>query len=102
MIVKLSSPNGDISPESRVIPTEDMNTVQYRISGEKLPEIILELCDYCHWSVICFNKRGIVERCPDCKKIVSQISMNIDEVCSIQYDEKRGVTIRFDRKKPRR
>ena len=46
MIVKLSTPNGDISPESRVIPTEDMNTVQYRISGEKLPEIILELCDY--------------------------------------------------------
>jgi hypothetical protein len=96
------TPNGDTSPESRVIPTEDMNTIQHRISGEKLPEIILELCDYCHWSVICFNKRGIVEKCPDCDKVVSQISMNIDKVCSIQYDDKRGVTIRFDRKKPMR
>ena len=96
------TPNDDTSPESRVIPTEDMNTVQHRISGEKLPEIILELCDYCHWSVICFNKRGILERCPDCDKVVSQISMNIDEVCSIKYDDKRGVTIRFDRKKPMR
>jgi hypothetical protein len=96
------TPNDDLSPESRVLPTEDMNTVQYRISGEKLPEIILELCDNCHWSVICFNKRGIVERCPDCNNIVSQISMNIDEVCSLQYDEKRGVTISFDRKKPLR
>jgi hypothetical protein len=94
--------NDDISPESRVIPTEDMNTVQYKISREKLPEIVLELCDFCHWSVICFNRRGIVESCPDCGKVPSKISMNIDEVCSIQYDEKRGVTIRFDRRKPLR
>lgn len=101
-MVSQTKPNGDLSPESSVIPTEDMNTVQYRISGEKLPEIILELCDNCHWSVICFNKRGIVERCPDCNKIVSQISMNIDEICSLEYDDKRGVTISFDRKKPLR
>ena len=92
----------DISPESKVIPTEDMNTIQRRISGEKLPEIILELCDYFHWSLICFNRRGIIESCPDCNKNISLIPMNIDEVCSIQYDDKRGVTITFDRKKPMR
>ena len=52
--------------------------------------------------LICFNRRGIVEKCPDCSRVVSKISMNIDEVCSIRYDDKRGVTIRFDREKPMR
>ena len=79
-----------------------MNTIQHKISGEKFPEIILELCDFCYWSLICFNRRGIVEKCPDCSKVVSKISMNIDEICSIRYDDKRGVTIRFDREKPMR
>jgi hypothetical protein len=90
------------SPETKIVPTEDMNTIQHRISGEKFPEIILELCDSCHWSLICFNRRGIVEECPDCEKVVSQISMSIYEVCLIKYDDKRGVTIRFDREKPLR
>jgi hypothetical protein len=90
------------SPESKIIPAEDINTIQYKISGEKLPEIILELCDFCHWSLICFNRRGIVEKCPECNRVVSEIPMNIDEVCSIAYDDKRGVTIRFDRKRPMR
>ena len=27
------------SPESRIVPTEDMNTVQLRISGEGFPEM---------------------------------------------------------------
>ena len=31
------------SPETRIIPSEDMNTVQLNISGEKFPEVILEL-----------------------------------------------------------
>ena len=26
------------SPESRIVPTEDMNTVQLKISGERFPE----------------------------------------------------------------
>ncbi len=90
------------SPESRIIPTEDMNTIQLKISGEKFPEVILEFCDNCHWSLLCFNRRGILTRCPDCKRKVSLIPMNIDEVCSIHYDDKRGVTIAFDRKKPMR
>ena len=91
------------SPESLIIPTHDMNTLQRRISGENLPEVILELCDVCHWSMICFNRRGLVKDCPGCGKIeVSKIPMNIDEVCKIEYDKSRGVTIRFDRKKPLR
>ena len=92
----------DESPESKIIPTEDFNTLQHNISGEKFPEIILELCDFCRWSLICFNRRGMLERCPDCNRLVSQIPMNIDETCSIVYNDKRGVTIRFDRKKPMR
>jgi hypothetical protein len=44
----------------------------------------------------------VVEKCPDCRKVVSQIPMNIDEECSITYDDKRGVTIQFERKKPMR
>lgn len=92
-------PAEDESPETKIIPTEDMNTIQHRISGEKFPEIILELCDFCHWSLISFNRRGIVEKCPDCDRVVSKISMSIDEICSIRYDDKRGVTIRFGREK---
>lgn len=95
-------PTDNESPESKIIPTEDINTIQHKISGEKLPEIILELCDFCHWSLICFNRRGMVEKCPDCGRAVSKIPMNIDEICSISYYDKRGVTIRFDRKKPMR
>ena len=42
------------SPESRIVPTEDMNTVQLRISGETFPEVILEICDNCnsHYNVL--------------------------------------------------
>ena len=41
------------SPESRIVPTEDMNTIQLRISGETFPEVILEVCDNCNWSLQC-------------------------------------------------
>ena len=54
------------SPGSRIVPTEDMNTVQLRISGERFPEVILELCDNCNWSLQCINHKGIVTRCPNC------------------------------------
>lgn len=94
--------NEKTSPESNIVPTEDMNQIQMKISGEKLPEVLLELCDSCHWSLICFNKRGIVQECPDCRMRVSLIPMSIDEVCSIEFDENRGVVIHFDRKKPLR
>jgi hypothetical protein len=56
-------PTDNESPESKIIPTEDINTIQHKISGEKSAEIILELCDFCHWSLICFNSRGVIENC---------------------------------------
>jgi hypothetical protein len=90
------------SPESRIVPTEDMNTVQLRISGEGFPEIILEICDNCNWSLQCINHKGIVKTCPICISKVSLIPMNIDEICSLHYDERRGMTMIFDRRKPMR
>ena len=90
------------SPESRIVPTEDMNTVQLRISGERFPEFILELCDNCNWSLQCMNHKGIVKTCPNCKSKVSLIPMNIDEICSLQHDARRGLTMIFDRRKPLR
>jgi hypothetical protein len=35
------------APESLVTPYEDINTKQQKITGERLPDIILELCDSC-------------------------------------------------------
>ena len=90
------------SPETRIVPTEDMNTVQLRISGERFPEFILELCDNCNWSLQCMNHKGIVKSCPNCKSTVSLIPMNIDEICSLQHDVRRGLTMIFDRRKPLR
>ena len=90
------------SPESRIVPTEDMNTVQLRISGEGFPEMILEICDNCNWSLQCINHKGIVTRCPNCRTRVSMIPMNIDEICSLQHDNRRGMTMIFDRRKPMR
>jgi hypothetical protein len=90
------------SPESRIVPIEDMNTVQLRISGEGFPEMILEICDNCNWSLQCINHKGIVKTCPICISKVSLIPMNIDEICSLHYDERRGMTMIFDRRKPMR
>ncbi len=90
------------SPESRIVPTEDMSTVQLRISGETFPEFILELSDNCNWSLQCINHKGIVKTCPNCKSKVALIPMNIDEICSLQHDNKRGMTMIFDRRKPMR
>ena len=36
--------------------------------------------------------------CPNCGKAVSLIPMNIDEVCSLRYDEKLGLSVIFKRK----
>lgn len=90
------------SPESRIVTTEDMNTVQLRISGEGFPEMILEICDNCNWSLQCINHKGIVKTCPICRSKVSLIPMNIDEICSLHHDERRGMTMIFDRRKPMR
>jgi hypothetical protein len=90
------------SPESNVEPYEDMSSKQLQISGEPLPEIVLELCDSCKWCAVCINKRGILESCPACSMELSMIPMTIEETCSIECDEKRGIVIHFDRKKPLR
>jgi hypothetical protein len=92
----------DESPESNIVPYEDINTKQARISGEKFPEAILGICDDCHWCYTSTNKRGIIQTCPVCNKQVSSIPMSIDEACIIEVDEKRGITIRFERRLPLR
>lgn len=90
------------SPESMVVPTIDMDHVQMEISGERFPQLVLELCDNCYWCLTCINGRGVVHKCPVCECDASLIPMNIDEVCSIEYDEKRGVSLHFDRRHPLR
>lgn len=94
--------NDDTSPESNILPYEDLNSKQVRISGEKFPEVILGICDNCHWFYTSTNKRGIVRTCPICNKKVSSVPMSIDEVCVIEVDDKRGITIKFDRRLPLR
>ena len=60
------------SPESMVIPYEDINQKQKRIS-EKLPDSLLELCHNCRWSCSCFNARGKIDNCPLCGHQDSEI-----------------------------
>jgi hypothetical protein len=91
----------ETSPESLVIPYEDINTRQNKISGEKLPDTVVELCETCHWSCTYFNAKGKIMKCPVCYgSYISQISLNIDEVCSLQYDDMRGITLSFSRMDP--
>lgn len=92
----------DESPESKIIPYEDLSTSQFKMTGERFPEVTLGICDNCRWCYTAPNKRGVVEWCPVCHTKVSQIPMNIDEVCIIELDAHRGLTIRFERKLPMR
>jgi hypothetical protein len=88
------------SPETDITPYEDINTIQVGISGEKLPQVTLGMCDNCHWCYTTVNSKGILSNCPICNIKISQIPLNIDEVCTISLDEKRGLSIRFDRRLP--
>ena len=90
----------DTSPESRIVPTESMDESQQKISGEKFPELVLEVCDECCWCLTCFNKRGIVETCPVCEHAISFIPMSIEEISSIEFDDKKGLSIHFARRRP--
>jgi hypothetical protein len=92
----------DDSPESLITPYEDINTKQQKITGERFPNIVLELCDNCLWCVTCFNSRGLIMKCPICSTENSQIPMNIDEVCYMESSDIRGITLGFDRKNPMR
>jgi hypothetical protein len=88
------------SPESLIIPYEDINTKQQKITGERFPNIVLELCDSCRWCATCFNPRGLIMKCPNCSTENSQVPMNIDEVCDMEFSNIRGITLSFDRKNP--
>jgi len=89
----------DDSLESLIIPYEDINTKQQKITGERFPNIVLELCDSCRWCATCFNPRGLIMKCPIWK---TQVPMNIDEVCDMEFSNIRGITLIFDRKNPMR
>jgi hypothetical protein len=92
----------DNSHESLITPYDDMNTQQQRITGERFPDIILEVCDNCLWSCMCFNHKGLIKKCPICNTDISQIPMGIDEVLYIEFDKRRGISLIFDRKSPMR
>src|SRR5689334_12219788 len=91
------------SPESTVVPYEDIDTKQVHISGEKFPGVILGMCDNCHWCYTAVKDKGIINSCPVCNNPwISKIPINIDEVCIIEVDNTRGVTLKFDRRLPLR
>lgn len=90
------------SPESMIVPTVDMGQAQMEITGERFPGLVLELCDNCHWCLTCFNRRGLVQKCPVCGRAPSLLPLSIDEVCQIESDKRRGLSICFDRKPPLR
>ena len=103
MSTKSSLKEDDISPESLVVPYEDINTKQKRISQERFPDSILELCEKCHWTSVCFNLNGLVKKCPLCgEEAPANLPMSIYETCSIEYSKKRGITLNFSRKNPMR
>ena len=52
---------------------------------------------------ISFNLKGLVKKCPLCgEEATAILPMSIDETCSIEYSEKRGITLSFSRKNPMR
>jgi hypothetical protein len=87
----------DDSPESLITPYETK-----KITGERFPNFVLELCDSCRWCATCFNSRGLIMKCPICSTENAQIPMNIDEVCYMEFSDIRGITLGFDRKNPMR
>jgi len=90
------------SPGNLIIPYEDINTKEQKTTGERFPNIVLELCDSCWWCATCFNTRGLIMKCPTCGTENSLIPMNIDEVCYLEFSDIRGITLGFDRKIPMR
>lgn len=91
----------DESPESRIVPSKDLDQKQLEATGERLPELTLELCDRCQWCMICFNPKGIIEKCPMCESDASLVPMRLNEVCSI-VRRGGGIEIRFSRQYPLR
>jgi hypothetical protein len=84
---KSSLKEDDVSPESLVAPYEDINTKLKRISQERFPDSIFELCEKCHWTSVYFNLKGLVKKCPLCgEEATAILPMSIDETCSIEYN----------------
>lgn len=90
----------DDSPESKIVPYESLSSRQAMMTGEDLPETILQICDACHWCASCINEKGGLTKCPICGRALSRITMAIDEVCTFEKDDTRGVTLHFERKLP--
>jgi hypothetical protein len=90
------------SPENQVMPYESLNELQEKITGESLPNLMFEICDSCYWCATCINRRGRSPFCPLCGRQPSKIPMLVDETCTFERDEKRGVTLRFGRRLPLR
>lgn len=88
------------SPESLIKTYEDITTKQQKSTGERFPNSVLELCDSCWWCGTCFNTRGLIMKCRICGTENSQVPMNIDEVCYVEFRRIRGITLSFDRKNP--
>ncbi|UVS69555.1 hypothetical protein [Nitrososphaera viennensis] len=90
------------SPESQILPHEDLNARQGKITGENFPDVVLEICDNCHWCATCMNGKRMQVTCPACGRRTSRIPMTMDETCILEKDEKRGITLRFVRTLPLR
>jgi hypothetical protein len=57
------------------------------------------ICGSCFWSATCFDQSGI-EICPSCMEgKVESMPLSIDEICELQFDERRGVTLEFKEKR---
>ena len=86
------------SPETLIMPYEDANTRQSRMTGEKFPDVILGICDNCHWCYSSLNsQKGAIAACPVCDTEISQVPMAIDEVCTLEKNDK-GIVLRFSRR----
>jgi hypothetical protein len=73
------------SPESNIVPYENLDTKQVHISGEKFHAIILGICDNCHWCYTAINDKGLINICPVCNNPrISKTPLNIDEMCLLE------------------
>jgi hypothetical protein len=90
------------SPETQILPYDDLNSQQRRLTDETFPDTLLEICDSCHWCATCLNGKRAQETCPLCRTSTSAIPMTIDEACILESSEARSITVRFTRRLPLR
>jgi hypothetical protein len=90
------------SPEISMEPYEGLDDLQQKISGEKLPELVLEVCNDCYWTCTCFNQKGKHMQCPICNCKIAYIPMKLDEIAVVDYSEDFGLKLDFKRQLPMR